>query len=237
MDVPEKAFILAGGKGERLRPLTADRPKPMLPVKGKPILEWGIRHLADFGVKEVVLGVNYLHEKINEHFGTGENFGIKITYNVEEHFMGTGGALKDAQDLLSGGRFIMLNGDNMMDIDYAGMLEVHERNNATGTLALIELEKPRDFGLVDVDAANPERITAFREKPEEEIGKGLINVGAYILEQDVFSILPQGECAIERTAFPDLATEGKLFGYLHRRQWFATDDLERYNKACGEWQC
>ncbi|MFH1224805.1 MAG: nucleotidyltransferase family protein [Candidatus Diapherotrites archaeon] len=236
MQTPKKAFILAGGKGERLRPLTLEKPKPMLHVKGMPILDWNVRTLAHFGVKEIVLGVNYMHEKIRGHFGSGKDWGVKIVYSKEEEYLGTGGALKFAEKLLGRGRFVMLNGDNMMDIDYEDMLKVHERNNASGTLALVEIENPKKFGVVEMDARNSERITKFTEKPGQEIEKGLINAGAYILEPSVFALLPQGFSLIEKTAFPELAGKGKLYGFLHKGQFFATDDMERYSRACEKWK-
>jgi len=228
----KSAFILAGGKGERLRPLTIDTPKPLLPVKGKPILEWAIERLADYGVEKIVLGTGFLNEKIHEEIGDGEKFGVKINYSIEKEFLGTGGALKFAQAFFDE-RFIMLNGDNLMDIDYSAMNEIHERNSATGTIALVEVENVEQYGVVELEG---EKILQFIEKPKkEEAPSNLINAGAYILEKEAIDLMPSGYCLIEKTMFPALAEQGKLSGYVHKGKWFPTDTIERYEKAQKEW--
>ncbi len=228
----KSAFILAGGKGERLRPLTIDTPKPLLPVKGKPILEWAIERLADYGVENIVLGTGFLNEKIHEELGNGEKYGIKINYSIEKEFLGTGGALKFAQAFFDG-RFIMLNGDNLMDIDYRTMNELHERNSATGTIALVEVDEVEQYGVAELEG---EKILTFIEKPKkEEAPSNLINAGAYILEKEAIDLMPSGFCLIEKTMFPALAEQGKLFGFRHNGKWFPTDTIERYEKAQKEW--
>ncbi|MFH1586822.1 MAG: nucleotidyltransferase family protein [Candidatus Diapherotrites archaeon] len=228
----KSAFILAGGKGERLRPLTIDTPKPLLPVKGKPILEWAIERLADYGVEKIVLGTGFLNEKVHEEIGNGEKYGVKINYSIEKEFLGTGGALKFAQAFFDG-RFIMLNGDNLMDIDYAAMNELHERNSATGTIALVEVDEVEQYGVAELEG---EKILNFIEKPKkEEAPSNLINAGAYILEKGAIDLMPSGFCLIEKTMFPALAEQGKLFGFRHGGKWFPTDTIERYEKAKKEW--
>ncbi len=227
----KEAFILAGGKGERLRPLTNKIPKPLLLVKGKPILQYNIEAMASFGVKKIVLGVGYRAEQIKEVFGGGGKFGIEIIYSVEKEFLGTGGALKFASEYIEG-RFIMVNGDNLADFNFASMLEVHERNNALGTIALVSVGDVSQYGVAELEK---EKIVKFVEKPAKgEEPSNLINAGAYILEREAVDLMPEGFCLIEKTMFPELAEREKLFGHMHKGQWFPTDTLEKYEKAKKE---
>ena len=228
-----EAYILAGGKGERLKPLTIDTPKPLLPVKGKPILEWNIERLKEFGAEKIVIGIGHLGEKIEAHLGSGERLGVEIKYMKEEIPLGTGGAVKHASELL-GERFFMINGDNLADFDYSAMTKVHEENRAEATIALYEVEDVSSFGVARMDAG---KIVEFVEKPEEKDAPSkLINAGAYVLEKRTLSLMPNGFCLIEKELFPRLAAHGKLYGYRHRGQWFPTDTMERYEKVEAEWK-
>src|SRR3989344_1309361 len=125
-----QAFVLAGGKGERLRPLTHSIPKPLVKVNGKPILEYSVELLAENGVEEIILSIGYMHEKIEEFFGSGKKFGAGIKYAVEKEPLGTGGALKNAEEMLDE-EFFMLNGDNIADFDLGGMAKQHLAGNAS----------------------------------------------------------------------------------------------------------
>ncbi len=232
-----KAFILAGGIGERLKPLTDETPKPMLEVSGKPILLHAINWLEYNGVEEIILAVGFQKEKIMNYFGGGRRGGARIVYSVEEKPLGTGGALKAAAALLAAEgkdeRFLMLNGDNLMDIDYPKMLALHEKNQAQGTIALYEVKDVTGYGVAKMKGAHGAQISEFVEKPEpgRRAPSKRINTGAYILEPGVFGLLPEGFSLIEKTAFPELAKAGKLFGFEHKGQWFPTDDLKRLEAA------
>ena len=134
----DKAFILAGGLGTRLRPITMELSKLILPVQGKPCLQWNIELAKRFGVQDITLAVGHLHEQIEEKFGDGEKLGVKLHYNLEEKYMGTAGALKIAEGHLKGEKiFIGMNGDELKDIDFAAMAKVHEKNKAIATLAIL----------------------------------------------------------------------------------------------------
>ncbi|MCK5025399.1 MAG: nucleotidyltransferase family protein [Nanoarchaeota archaeon] len=222
------AIILAGGKGTRLRPLTDFTPKPLLPVNGKPIIEHIIDNLKRGGVKHIILSVGYKADKIKDYFGDGSAFGVKIDYCIEDTPLGTGGAIK----LASRGivrSFIALNGDNLADFDYDKMYEVHRRNNARITMALYPVEDVTQFGIVKLDG---EIIVEFIDKPQiEEAPSNLNNAGAYIIEQGVLDMLPEGMCSIEKDCFEKLAVEGVIFAYSHEDQWFPTDNIEKYNNA------
>lgn len=230
---PRQAFILAGGKGERLRPLTDDAPKPMILVHGKPIVQYGIERLISLGVKKIVLGVSYKAEKIKEYFGDGEKFGAEIFYSTENGFLGTGGALKNAQNFI-GGKFVMLNGDTLMDVDFKKLNELHEEKKALGTIALVQVKDVSSYGVARFTGG---KITEFVEKPKPENAPSKwVNTGAYILEKNTIEMIPDEFNLIEKTLFPLLASGGNLYGFKHFGQWFPTDDLERLQRAEKEWR-
>lgn len=219
-----KAIILAGGLGLRLRPMTEVFPKPLIEVNGKPIIQYAIENLTRQGVKDIVLSVGYLHEKVKGYFGDGSNFGCSITYSVEKERLGTGGAAKIAtKDLKE--PFIILNGDNLADFNFREMWKVHEAKKAEITLALFPVEDVTQYGIAKVVDS---KIVRFVEKPSvEEAPSNLNNAGAYIIEPGALDILPEGPSSIERDCFEKIAREGKLYAYIHNGQWYPTDTLEK----------
>jgi NDP-sugar pyrophosphorylase family protein len=229
MKTVSKAFILAGGVGTRLRPFTYEIPKPMLPVKGRPILEYNIRNLIEHGVNEIVLGIGYKGDLIKEYFGDGSTFGIKIRYSKESKPLGTAGALKKAERYFKD-TFFMCNGDEIKDVNYSKMLALHTRKQAIGTLALKKLNNIEQFGVVEMKG---NKIMRFVEKPKPGTTKSkTVSAGAYVLEPDVLRIIPKNKkFSIERQVFPALAEQQKLYGCLAVGQWFPTDTFERYEKA------
>ncbi len=233
----EKAFILAGGLGTRLRPITLELSKLILPVQGKPCLQWNIELVKRFGVKDITLAVGFKHEQIEEKFQDGKALDIALHYNVEKEYMGTAGALKIAEPHFKGEqKFIMMNGDELKDIDFALTNSVFDKNKAVASLALATVAYSKGGGLVKLER---EKITEFSEKPpDEEEGFKLINAGAYILSPKIFEYIPAGKKAsIEKDVFPVLAEEEKLCGVdMKQRQFLQTDTFERYEKAIREWK-
>ncbi|MFH1664005.1 MAG: sugar phosphate nucleotidyltransferase [archaeon] len=225
------AFILAGGKGTRLKPLTDKTPKPMIEVKGKPILEYVIQLLAKYEIKNAVIALGYKGEQIKDYFGNGEKFGLNIEYVTEKEPMGTGGPLKLAKNLLTD-EFLMFNGDNLTNINLNDMYDFHKKNNAFATIALSSVKEPKNFGVIELEG---NKITQFMEKPSDP-KSNLINSGAYILKPEVIDLIPKGFSLIEKDVFPKLSEEGKLFGYVYNGQWFPTDTIERYETAKNEWK-
>lgn len=196
-----KAVILAGGFGKRLKPLTNDRPKPMIEVSGVPILEWQIDWLHRHNVDEVVICVGYLKEVILKHIGSGKRYGVKVGYSVEEDPLGTGGALKNASTLLSGDSFFVMNGDIITDLD-PWKLVSDVSNGALGAIAAVPLNSP--FGIIQIEDGYAK---GFREKPV--LRDYWINAGVYCLSAAVLDMLPdQGN--IEASTLPELARAGKL---------------------------
>ncbi|MEM4390637.1 MAG: nucleotidyltransferase family protein [Candidatus Diapherotrites archaeon] len=223
-----QAFILAGGKGERLKPLTLETPKPLIKILGKPILQYNIELLANQGISKIILSTGYLHEKIENFFKNGEDFGVEITYSVENQPLGTGGALKNCKEKLDE-RFVMLNGDNIANYDFKKTNKFHEKSNAGATLQLVEVEDITGFGVAKL---NKGKIIEFMEKPTKENAPSkLINAGAYIIEKWAVELIPDGFNLIEKTMFPELAKKGKLCGIKHKGYWFPTDTFERLSTA------
>ncbi len=202
--------VLAGGIGSRLRPWTNDVPKPLLPMLDATLLERVVEGVPSDLVDEVIVAGGYKVELIREYFAKADvDFDVRIV--PEDQPLGTGGALGNCRDIVSG-RFACFNGDIVSSLDVGPMLEQHSKMNVKGTLALWEVEDPTRFGIVGLDDDN--KVTQFKEKPKpEEVFSKLINAGSYLLEDDVFDIMPQGKHSLERDVFPVLAEEGSLAGF------------------------
>ncbi len=224
-----RAIILAGGLGERLRPLTDETPKPLLPIKGKPIVEHAIDNFKKHGITDIILSIGYQADKIKEYFGDGSKFGVKISYCVEDEPLGTGGAIKKASENIKE-TFVAINGDNVANFDWSSILKSHKRNEARITLTLYPVEDVTQFGIAKLDR---DKIIKFIEKPTaEEAPSNLNNAGAYVIEPEALEILPEGKSSIERDCFEKFCGEhGSVFAYKHNGYWFPTDDMERYKKA------
>ncbi len=231
----KKAIILAGGEGTRLRPLTYNIPKALIPVHGRTLTEMVFDILRKFGVKEIVLSVCYMAGKIKECFGDGKKLGLNISYVQEEKPMGTAGPLLLLPKIKE--TFIMLNGDNLFNLDFEKMYSLHKKNKATATIALTQIPKENvsAFGVAKLEG---DKILEFAEKPKpEEAPSNWISSGYYIMEPAVFDIVKGKKFAmVEKDLFPVLAKQGRLFGYKDKGQWFDTGDFERYEKVKKEWK-
>ncbi|MGI8511760.1 MAG: sugar phosphate nucleotidyltransferase [Solirubrobacteraceae bacterium] len=212
-----QALILVGGEGTRLRPLTSTVPKPVVTLVDRPFMAYMLEWLKGHGIDEVVFSLGFLPDGVRDVLGDGSHYGLKLHYVEEPEPLGTGGALKYAEDLLHD-RFAMLNGDVLTDIHLSAQIARHERTGARGTLALVPVEDPTAYGLVRLHS--DDSVKGFLEKPSlEEIDTDLISAGAYVLERDVLDLLVKGENAsIERDVFPKLVGEG-LYGYRGSGYW------------------
>lgn len=224
-----KAVILCGGMGTRLRPITYEIPKVLIPVKGKPVLEHILDLLKREQVQDVALSVGYMREKIKDHFQDGSRFGMNISYMEESSPLGTAGPLK----MLNGQKepFVVSNGDELKDIPVQEMLQLHKETNAWATIALTRVENPTVYGVARLEG---NKILEFLEKPLNP-PTNLINAGFYILDPRVLELIPSGFAMLEKDVFPRLAAEGKLFGFPFTGQWYDTGTFERYEKAIREW--
>ncbi len=226
-----QALILVGGEGTRLRPLTSNLPKPVVPLAGQPFMSYMLQWLRSHGVDDVVLSCGFLADGVRSVLGDGSQLGIRLRYVEEPKPLGTGGALKYAEDLL-GDRFFMLNGDVLTDIDLSAQLAAHERTGARGTLALMAVEDPSAYGLVRLH--DDGSVSEFLEKPgpEQILDTNLVNAGVYILEHDVLDgMAPAGtNTSIERDVFPRLVGNG-LYGHRTDGYWLDIGTPDRYLQA------
>ncbi|NJM08126.1 NDP-sugar synthase [Candidatus Gracilibacteria bacterium] len=214
-----KAVILVGGLGTRLRPLTCNTPKPMIPLINQPFIEAMLMRLREQGIDEVVLAVQYLADRFRAALGDGEQLGLKLHIVEEPEPRGTAGAVKNVEHLLDGTTFIF-NGDVLTDLDLQGMLAFHREQGSKVTISLTPVEDPTQFGLVEMDGE--QRVQRFLEKPRpEDITTNLINAGTYIIEPDVFRYVPPNQhYMFERGLFPVvLQTGDAMFGYPSRAYW------------------
>ncbi|MCC6016291.1 MAG: nucleotidyltransferase family protein [Desulfurococcaceae archaeon] len=219
-----KAVILAGGYGKRLRPLTEDRPKPMVEVCGRPLAEWQILWLKSLGITEVVFLLGYAKEKVIEYFGSGKKFGVNISYVVEDEPLGTGGAIKNAEHILKNEDvFIVVNGDIITNLNPLEMVQMIKKDNSVVAIALVYMRSP--YGIVKLDG---EYIVEFVEKPTIEY---TINAGVYVMKPTIFEYLPE-KGDIERTAFPLLASKRLLKGYVYKDvYWKSIDTIKDLEEA------
>ena len=198
-----QAVVMVGGKGTRLRPLTETVPKPMLPVLGKPCLEYVVRSLAESGVKEIILACGYRSDDISDFIGDGSGFGAEVSFAYEDEPAGTAGSVKLLEDRLED-RFIVASGDVLADVDIGAMVSAHAQGGAAVTMALTRVDNPTEFGIVGLD--DDGLVERFKEKPSpEEVFSDLVNAGIYVIERDVMGLVPQeGMYDFSRDLFPDV---------------------------------
>jgi NDP-sugar pyrophosphorylase family protein len=215
------ALILAGGKGTRLRPLTIYTPKPVVPVMNRPFLLYQIEILARAGTRSITLSLSYQPNKIEDVLGDGSEYGVELHFVTEPNPRGTGGAYRFAADG-SKETTIVLNGDVLTDIDISAMVRFHRENKAEATIALVPVEDPSAYGLVETGSDG--RVIRFLEKPKpEELAKltiNTINAGIYILEPSVLELIPEN-VSFEYDVFPKLlANNHRFFAYIMKdRYW------------------
>jgi len=204
-----KAFILAAGLGTRLRSLGLDVPKVMVPIGGKPLLEHHIELLRGQGIRELIVNLHHLPDKVTGYFGDGSKFGVRITYSLEAQLLGTAGAIKKMEDALRDGTFIVLYGDNLVRVDVAPLLAFHHARRALVTVALFESPEPWTGGVVET--AGDGRVTRFVEKPNPKtISTNLISAGILVVEPNVLDAIPKNEfCDFGEDVFPKLLADGK----------------------------
>jgi len=223
-----KAVILIGGEATRLRPLTYNTPKAMVPVLNTPFLEHVIRHLNSHQIRDIVLAQSFSSQLIEDYFGDGSQFGVKLTYLVEDTPLGTAGAVKNAERYLAQ-TFLVLNGDTFTDLDITAMIASHRERKAKATIALTPVDDPTSYGLIESDAEG--RVTRFLEKPSrDQITTNMINAGTYILEPDVLSQIPsQTSFSFERELFPLLLEQGEpVYAYPYDAYWIDIGTPEKY---------
>ena len=226
-----KAIIMAGGEGSRLRPLTCDRPKPMVPVFNRPVMEHIIALLRKHGITEVGVTLQYLPQAIKDYFGDGSQFGVNLRYFVEEVPLGTAGSVKNAQDFLDE-TFLVISGDALTDFDLSAAWEGHRSAGALATIVLTRVTNPLEYGIV---ITSPEgTIIRFLEKPGwGEVFSDTVNTGIYILEPEVLDFFRPGEVFdFSKNLFPLLLENNQILkGYIAEGYWCDIGSPEQYLQA------
>ncbi|HUR48695.1 MAG TPA: sugar phosphate nucleotidyltransferase [Acidimicrobiales bacterium] len=226
-----KAVIMAGGEGTRLRPLTSNAPKPMIPVTNRPMMEHVVGLLRQHGFDEIVVTVAFMANAIRTYFGDGAEFGVRMVYATEETPLGTAGSVRNAMDVLDE-RFLVISGDVLTDIDLTSVVKVHEERGALASIALKAMENPLEFGIVITREDGS--IERFLEKPTwGQVFSDTINTGIYVLEPEIFDFIPAGRPVdFSEEVFPALLAEGKpLFGHTVDGYWEDVGALDAYLAA------
>ncbi len=229
-----KAVIMAGGGGSRLRPLTCDRPKPMVPVMNRPLMEYSVELLHRHGFRDIAVTLQYLPEQIRDHFGDGAGFGVNLHYFVEEEPLGTAGSVKNAASMLDD-TFIVISGDALTDFDLTEAVHFHRARGAAATLVLKSVETPLEYGVVMIEPDGA--VNRFLEKPGwGEVFSDTVNTGIYILEPEVLSMVEAGRMFdFSKDLFPRLLeAKEPLFGCVLGGFWCDIGDLEEYLRAHRE---
>lgn len=234
-----KAMILAAGEGTRIREITkGEIPKPMVKIDGKPLIEYTVDELAEFGVEEIIINLHHQGEAIRDHFGDSWN-GVPIRYSEENQLLGTSGGVKKVEDTFEDS-FIVVYGDVLTDLDFSDIAQYHRRKDGTATLMVYEEDREdlpeASIILTDED----EKVQKFMEKPSEETiqkysGRDFwTNAGVYVLEPDVFDYIPEGFSDFSNDVFPDLLKSGEsihVFPKPEDSYWHEVGNPKRYRKA------
>ena len=221
-----KAVILAGGLGTRLRPLTNKKPKPMLPLGKKPLLEHLIKWIKKNGVKDIVLCVSYLHETIEKYFEDGSKFGVKIEYAISSKPLATAGQLKTAEKFIDD-TFVCVYGDTILDFNLKNMIIQHKEKKSFITMSLYEYKTNIRYGVIDTK--NNGKVSAWNEKPEI---KAKVNIGCYVMEPAILSFIPKNRSFGMDTVVKKAISKRKdVNSFLSKKGFVDIGDKETYEKT------
>jgi mannose-1-phosphate guanylyltransferase / phosphomannomutase len=226
-----KAVVMAGGEGTRLRPLTSNQPKPMVPIVGKPCMEHILELLREHGFEDVIVTVAFLPQAIRSYFGTGETLGLNIEYSVEESPLGTAGSVRLASDALDE-TFLVISGDALCDLDLTELVAFHREKGASVTIGLKSVDNPLEFGIVVTDEDG--KIERFLEKPSwGQVFSDTINTGIYVIEPEVLRHIPTDRpYDFSKELFPLLLEMGRpMYGYVMDGYWQDIGNLDQYRQA------
>jgi NDP-sugar pyrophosphorylase family protein len=224
-----KAMILAAGLGTRLRPLTEEISKPMVPIVNRPVMEHIVDLLSRHDFKDIYVNLHYYPDIITKHFADGARWGVSITYSYEEELLGTAGGIKKLENELKGDTLLVISGDALTDIDLTGLIEYHKGHGAIATLVVTPVDDPSKYGVVITDDRN--RIIGFQEKPSREAAKSHVaNSGIYVFEPEVLEMIPAGSFHdFGSQLFPRFLEENiDFYGYIHDDYWNDVGSFEEY---------
>jgi NDP-sugar pyrophosphorylase family protein len=226
-----KVLILVGGLGKRLEPLTYKNPKPMIKINGKPFLEFKISYLKSFGLKDIILCVGYLGEVIEGYFGNGNKFGVNINYSYEKELLGTGGAIKNAENLIDKD-FLAMNGDTYIPVNFNQLIEFHDNQKNPLTMVVSSASNPKEQELIEL---NEDKISKIYKRDTEEHKlhltnnkNPLINSGIYVIKKSILNEIPKKKVSLEHEIFPKLI--GRMSGFLYKgyhRDLTTVEDCEK----------
>ncbi|HET7489863.1 MAG TPA: sugar phosphate nucleotidyltransferase [Acidimicrobiales bacterium] len=221
---------MAGGEGTRLRPLTSNQPKPMLPLANRPMMEHVVHLLREHGFDDIVVTLAFMPHAIRTYFGDGSEFGVKLSYATEETPLGTAGSVRNAKDKLDE-PFLVISGDVLTDIDLSSIVAFHEERGALATIGLKAMDNPLDFGIVITNEDGS--IERFLEKPTwGQVFSDTVNTGIYVLQPEIFDYVPEGKVDWSEDVFPKLLEEGKpIFGFVAEGYWEDVGTLPAYVDA------
>ena len=226
-----KAVILAGGLGTRLQPYTNSLPKPMLPLGEKPILEHLIEWVRKNGVKEIVLCVSYLRKKIEDYFGNGQKFGVKIEYAVSNNPLATAGQLKTAEKFIDG-TFVCLYGDSIYNFNLRNMIAQHKKTKSIVTMSLYDYKFNLKYGVIDTTKVG--KVTSWKEKPELS---AKINMGCYIMEPEVLQLIPKNKpYGMDGVIRKVLVKRKKVGSVTSTKAFVDIGDKDTYEKVNDEYR-
>lgn len=225
-----KAFILAAGAGTRLRPLTYECPKPMIPLVNKPVIEHTINNLKRHNIDSVVMNLHTLPKMIIDYFGNGKDFDMDINYSMEEKLLGTAGGLKKCKNFFDS-TFVVMSGDGLSDVDITSALEFHKKKKSLATMILKKIETKFPYGITLTDRAN--RIIKFVEKPTwGSVFSDTVNTGIYIFEPEIFRYIPDGFYDFGKDLWPKLLKLKKpIYAYLMNGYWTDIGNIEEYKQG------
>ena len=226
-----KAVILAGGLGKRLRPLTNNKPKPMMPLGGKPILVHVINWVKKNGIKEIVLCVSYLHKTIEDYFGDGKKFGVKIEYAISSKPLATAGQLKTAEKFIDD-TFVCVYGDTLLNFNLKNMIKQHKEKKSFITMSLYEYKTNIRYGVINTK--NNGRISGWNEKPEIKVK---VNMGCYVMERDILSFIPKNKpYGMDDVIKKAISKRKNVNSILTKKRFIDIGDKETYEKTNLEYK-
>lgn len=230
-----KAIVLAAGRGERLRGVVDDVPKPMVKIRSRPILEQNIELLERCGITDIYVNLHHLPDVIRNHFGDGKDWGVNITYSYEPEILGTAGAVKNIEEQIGADQFFVLYGDNLYDYNLAEIMNFHNEKGGLGTVGVYEREDVSQSGIVEMDSNS--RIIRFVEKPEtHEAVSDLVNTGIYVFEPGILRHIPERQFSdFGNDIFPRiLKGNERIYGMVLRGKLTAIDTPEFYQQTMEE---
>ena len=228
-----KAVIMAGGEGKRLKSVTGDLPKPMVPLLGRPMMEHILLLLKKHGITEICAAVKYRHEDISSFFGDGRRLGVHLQYRVEERALGTAGGVKNCADFYGEEDVLVISGDAACDFDLSSLIRAHKEGRSAVTMALYKHPEPLRYGLTVTDSEG--RVRAFIEKPDwPRVVTDLVNTGIYILSPGAMALVPEGRpYDFAKDLFPELLRRGeRLTGLAMEGYWCDVGTPLSYYQCC-----